>query len=102
MKAQTFTWAIVPEGKRVKKIIPLDERLLPYHGLFIRKFGLDPKVVFMRPEMAKDWEEATVLGMEIILLNRGYPIHHYSLAVTKKDFTGAKDDGPHATNRDST
>ncbi len=83
---QTFTWIIIPEGKRKKKILPLDERLRIYPALFIEKFGVAPRVVFMRTEMAEEWESDTVEGMKIIKLEKGYPLHMYSLAVTEEDF----------------
>jgi hypothetical protein len=96
VRAKTFTWVITPKGKRVKAVLPLDERLSPYLDLFVKKIGVSPRVVFMRTEMTKDWEYDSVLGMEIIRLNKGYPLHHYSFAVTKKDFkvTGDSIDVP--------
>lgn len=85
---QTFTWMIVPEGKRKKKILPLDERLRIYPALFTEKFGTVPQFVFMHTEMAEDWESDTVEGMKIVKLKKNYPLHMYSLAVTKEDFLG--------------
>ena len=88
MRIKTYTWVIVPKGKRVKIILPLDERLFPYPDRFTKLFGVPPKIVFMRTEMAKDWDSDTVLDMEIIRLNNNYPVHTYSFAVTRKDFLG--------------
>ena len=89
--AQTFTWSIVPKGKRIKIILPLDERLQPYLTSFTKKFGVEPKFIFLRQEMAKDWELDVVLGMDIVRLEKNYPIHSYTFARTREDFIVKKD-----------
>ncbi len=90
IKAQTFTWVVVPKGKRIKKVLPLDERLSPYLLPFEKRFGVAPKIIFMRTEMAEDWESDTVLGLTIHRLDKNYPIHNYTFAVTEKDFLDEK------------
>lgn len=101
MRIQTYTWVILPTGKRIKKILPLDERLSFFHSAFTDFFGVSPNFIFLRVEMAKDWEGDVVLGMEIIRLKKNYPLHNYTFAVTKEDFTGVKDDRPHGIDRTS-
>lgn len=101
MRAQTYTWVILPKGKRIKKTLPLDERLSFFHSAFTGFFGISPNFIFLRTEMAKDWKENFVLGMEIFRLKKNYPLNNYTFAVTKEDFLGETNDRPHATNRNS-
>jgi len=101
VRAQTYTWVILPKGKRIKKTLPLDERLSFFHTAFTGFFGVSPNFIFLRTEMAKEWKEDFVLGMEIIRMKKNYPLNNYTFAVTKEDFTGVKDDGPYGIDRTS-
>ncbi len=79
MKSRAMLWLDRPKEKTA-----LEDRLAPAVETYTRKYGNEPGVIFVRPDMLEASVE-TIGGMQVILYAK-IPPQHVVLCIKKEDF----------------